>query len=163
MNKNLYIKREKCLKDLEELEILLDTVYKFLKDNGKKFRKEQSIAALKKIEEYYEKKERDYKKCEGLERQIFLELYSTCKHEVALKSDTPCYKCLICDRDVVFNSVVIPVNSLIFIDATNDYQAASIIKDFFKEIVYSDKDLIEAINELIEEMQYDKKIKVYRR
>jgi len=164
MNKELYIKTEKLLEEVRSASFLEGRIRKFLEDNENKFKKEESIKALKKIRAYFELKEKMYQECERRYEEVYKEFRSTCQHEVAIKyNNRPYYHCLICNSPLGHNSDIIPETSIISIDTTNDYKVGYIIKEIFEEIIYSDKDLVETINEVLEEMQYDRDIKVYRR
>lgn len=160
MGKELYIKREEQLKKLREVRSLVLVLEEFLRNNQENFKRKESIEALKRIREYYELKQKEYLEIDKKEKEIYEELYSTCKHEVIVKGNggNPYYQCLICKR----NSVE-PKNSLISIDVTNDRQVAYIMDKILKDVVHSDKDLMETISDAVEEMQYDRDIKVYRR
>lgn len=164
MNKELYIQKEKSLKELQELSFLVHSLQSFLIENEKKFKREKSIDALNKIKQYFELKEKEYHKSENKQKEILRKLYSTCTHETAIKRrNISNYQCLICGCSLGKARDDIPEDCLISIDTTKDYKAAYIIEGIFKEIVYSDKDLIETINDAVLEMQYDRDIKVYRR
>lgn len=164
MNKELYIKNANKEKELKELYYILRNLQSFLKDNENNFKREKSILALKRIKEYLEKKENEYKLLENEQKNIEKELYHTCNHEIAIKySNIPTYQCLICKNNLDKDRNIIKEKALISIDTTNDYKVAYIIEEVFKEVIYSDKDLIDTINDLIEELQYERNIKFYRR
>lgn len=164
MNKELYIRKEESLKELQKLRVLVSCLQTFLEKNEKNFKREESIEALEKIRTYFEINEKEYHESESKYREVEMKLYSTCNHEVAVKrSNYFCYECLICNRILESNRDKVPENSLISIDTTKDYEVAGIIEEIFKEVVHSDKDLIEEISDAIEEMQYDRDIKVYWR
>ncbi len=165
MNKELYIKREKQLEELNRMYSLVNWLQKFLSENEKNFKMDESIESLKKIKMYFEQKEKEHQDFENKVTETYKELCSTCKHEIAIRySNRPySYICLICNCALKENSDMIPNDSLISIDTTKDYEVAYIIEKVFKEVVYSEKDLIETIDELVEELQYDRNIKVYRR
>ena len=160
MNKELYIKREEQSKKLSEVRGLVFVLRKFLENNQENFKRKESIEALKRIREYYELKNSEYLEIDKKEKEIYEKLYSTCKNEVIVKGDggNPYYQCLICKRNFIE-----PKNSLISIDVTNDRQAGYIIDKMLKDVVHSDKNLMETISDAVEEMQYDREIKVYRR
>lgn len=163
MNKELYIKREEQLKKLRELSFLVHTLEKFLEKNEKNFKKEESIEALKRIKEYFKLKEDEYCECDKEYWELYDQLRFTCKHEVAIRYfNSSYYQCLICGNNLDYCDKL-PEKALISIDTADDYKVADIIEDIFKEVVHSDKDLMETISEAIEEMQYEKNIKVYRR
>lgn len=160
MDKELYIKREEQLKKLWEVRSLVLVLEEFLIKNQENFKRKESIEALKKIRSYFELKQKEYLEIDKKEKEIYNKLYSTCKHEVIVKGNcgNPYYQCLICKR-----SSIEPKNSLISIDVTNDRQVGYIIDKIVKDVVHSDKDLMETISDAVEEMQYDRDIKVYRR
>lgn len=155
MNKKLYIKRDNQIKELKKLKIIVDSLESFLKENEKKFKRIESVEALKKIRLFFEKKQKEYLDCENKAKEMDKELYCACSHEVSIKHFNLQYHCLICDHVVS--------DSLISIDISNDYKVIHIIESIFNDVVYSDKDLIETISEKLEEIQYDRNIKVYRR
>ena len=164
MNKELYIKRENKLNELNKLRVIVRALQDFLENNENNFKKEESVEVLKRIREYYEVKQKEYDTNEEEEKKIYKELYSTCNHEVSVKwSNRPAYRCLICE--CAFDEDGIPINeiALISVDTTKDYEVAYIIEDIFKDIVHSDKDLVETINDAVEDLQYERNIKVYRR
>lgn len=164
MNKELYIKNKNKVKELKELYYILRNLQSFLKDNEKNFKRENSILALKKIKEYLEKKEKEYKLLESDQKNIEKELYYNCNHEIAIKySNMPAFQCLICGSSLDKDRNIIREKALLSIDTTNDYKVAYIIEEAFKDIVYSDKDLMDTINNLVEELQYERNIKIYRR
>lgn len=164
MNKELYIKNEKQKLTLKNINTLVYTLEKFLEESNNKFKKEESIEALKKVKKYLELKKQELKETENIQKNIYHELYTTCNHEVAIKySNIPSYRCLICECALTRESIDIPKQSLISIDTTNDYKVAYIIEELFQKIIYSDKDLIETITEFLEEIQYERNIKIYRR
>ena len=160
MDKELYIKREEQLKKLWEVRSLVSVLEEFLIKNQENFKRKESIEALKRIKLYFELKQKELLEIDKKEKEISNELYSTCKHEIAIKGweGNPYYQCLICGH----NSIE-PINSLISIDVTNDFQVGYIIDKILKDVVHSDKDLMETISDAVEEMQYDRDIKVYRR
>lgn len=163
MNKQLYIKNEKKLMELNKLFFLTQSLKSFLDENENNFKKQESIKALKKIREYLECKNKEYCNCEDQQRDINQELYLTCNHEIAIKySNSLYYECLICNHYLDYNMNTTPQNT-IFIDATNDEQVAYNVKKIFDEIVHSDKDLTETISPHLEEIQFERNIKVYRR
>ena len=51
----------------------------------------------------------------------------------------------------------------ILVDISNDYQVEYIIEKEFQNIIHSNKDLMQTMLSLIENMQYERDIKVYRR
>lgn len=160
MDKELYIKREEQLKKLWEVRSLVSVLEESLINNQENFKRKESIEALKRIKLYFELKQKELLEIDKKEKKIYNELYSTCKHEIAIKGwqGNPYYQCLICKHN--FNE---PKKSLISIDVTNDFQVGYIIDKIFKDVVQSDKDLMETIGDAVEEMQYDRDIKVYRR
>lgn len=160
MDKELYIKREEQLKKLWEVRSLVSVLEEFLIKNQENFKRKESIEALKKIRSYFELKQKEYLEIDKKEKEIYNKLYSTCKHEIAIKGweGNPYYHCLICGHN--YNE---PKKPLISIDVTNDRQVGYIIDKILKDVVHSDKDLMETISDAVEEMQYDRDIKVYRR
>ena len=164
MNKELYIKREGLQKKERELYYLISNLQLFLKENEKKFTKEESIKSLIKIKDYLELKKQEHECCEDKEKELYKELHTTCRHEIAIKySNRPAYECLICNCCIDKDRNIIEKIADICIDTTNDYQVAYLIEDLFKEIVYSDKDLNETIIPFLENLQYERNIKVKRR
>lgn len=164
MNKELYKKNYKELKELNKLYNIIKTIENFLKENEKKFTFPESLDALKKIRDYLELKQKEYEEHKNKQRGIYKELYNTCKHEISIKySQYPSYQCLICEQTVGVNREIIPEVSLLSIDITNDYKVARIIEEKFNEVLNCDLDLVEEMTNLIEDLQYDRDIKVYRR
>lgn len=164
MNKELYIKKENKLEELQKLSFLVHSLKEFLTENEQNFKKEESIEALKRIKKYFEIKDKEYHDCEEKHKLMTKELISTCKHEIAIMpSRMPYYQCLICKQILSQNINAIPKKSIISVDVTNDYEVEYILEKIFIEVVYSDKDLIKTINQTVEELQYDRNIKIYRR
>lgn len=164
MNKDLYLKRESYLKQLNKLRNIVNDLEDFLKENENKFKKKDSIIALKTIKSYFENKKNEYEVIKLRYNKIDKELFKTCKHEVAIKYNIyPSYQCMICGRTLGVNHEIIPEISLLSIDTTDDYNVVKIIENRFKEIVKSNLDLVEEMTYLVEELQYDRNIKVYRR
>lgn len=164
MNKELYIKRENKLGELNKLRVIVRELQDFLKNNANNFKKDESVEALKRIRDYYEVKQKEYDINEEEEKKLYKELYSTCNHEVSIKwSNIPAHRCLICDCTLDKDRTPVEAKALIAIDTTKDYEVAYIIQEIFKDIVYSDKDLVETINDAVEDLQYERNIKVYRR
>lgn len=163
MNKELYIKKENAIKRERQIFCDISNLKEFLKDNEKNFKEVESIKALQAIRNYLIKKEKELKEAEQNSKYISKELASTCKHEITIKQN-PFYGycCLICNRHFT-NDNNIPNNTLISIDAVEDYHAFLDIQNSLKEIAHSDKDLIATMSELVEDMQYESNIKVYRR
>lgn len=161
MVKELYIKREQLLKELQELSFLVSILQTFLIENEKNFKRDKSIEALKKIKTYFEFKRQEAEVKEHEYREITRKFYSTCSHDIAIKKgNMDTYECLICNWSLGNN---IPDQSLISIDTSKDYQVAYTVEKILGDIVHSDKDLIETMSDVIEDMQYDRDIKVYRR
>ena len=163
MNKELYIKNEKQSKELSKLRYLIRDLQEFLRKNEKNFKRKESIDALKRIKEYLELKKKEYTISEKIHKETHKELISACKHEIAIKYyNMPYYKCLTCNHDLSWINEV-PKTPLISIDPSNDYEVIYTIEELLKEVMHSDKDLIETISTVLEEIQYEKNIKVYRR
>lgn len=164
MNKELYIKNEKQKKELTEISRVVYTLEKFLVKSENKFQNKESIEALKKIKEFLELKKKETEKYKKIQQATYQELYTTCKHEIAIKySNIPDYRCLVCNCSLTIEHKDIPKESLIMVDTTNDYKVAYMIEETFQKIIYSDSDLIETINHFLEEIQYERNIKIYRR
>lgn len=161
MNKELYIKKEITLQELMKSRALVNCLQTFLSQNEKNFKQEESIEALKRIRFFLTLKEEEYQKIQRRKETLEQKLLKTCQHEVAIKySNVPHYYCLICN--CILEGAP-PEDALLSIDTTDDYKVGNIIDKIFEEIVHSDKDLIETINAVLEEMQYERNIKIYRR
>ena len=161
MNKELYIKKQEIINNNRKLSSTVNSLNEFIINNEKIFKKVESIKSLKTIKDYLAniKKELDISDKEY--RKISRELICSCEHEIAIKRTRFCsYECLVCDR--VFGSDI-SKEPLISIDTNNDYETEIKILKTFKDIVNSDKNLLDTINEALEEFQYESKIKVYRR
>lgn len=164
MNKQLYIENENKQKELRELNIIIHDIQNFLQKYEDNFKKEDSIKAIIKIKAYLELKNKEKAEKEKIQTETYRNLYNTCSHEVSVKySNIPDYRCLICNCALTRENIEVPKQSLISIDTTNDYKVAYLIEDKFKEIINSDKDLVETIAEFLEEIQYERNIKVLRR
>ena len=164
MNKELYIKKQNAIKRERQIFCHITNLKEFLKDNEKNFKEVESIKALQTIRNYLIKKEKELKEAEQNSKYISKEFASTCKHEITIKQNPfSGYCCLICNRRLTSDNNSLPNNTLICIDAVEDYHAFLDIQNSFKEISHTDKDLIETMSELVEDMQYDSNIKVYRR
>ena len=164
MDKELCIKNEEIKERERNLSCTVSVLKKFLKDNEENFKEVESIKTLQVIRNYLIKKEAELKVVEKNSEGISNELYSTCKHEIAIQSRLRFgYACLICKHLLTRERNDIPRKPLISIDTSDDYEVEYIIENAFKEIVHSDKDLMETITELVEDIEYDRNIKVYRR
>lgn len=159
MNKELYIKERELLEKVRSLYSTFNSLREFLNKNEKKFINKKSILALQEIKEYLiilkEQLNKEDKNYKSLQR----ELISSCKHELVIK-DGYNFVCPICES---FFGNIIPDDTLLAIDVSKDYKASSKINSTLKEVVYSDKDLIETFLELLEEIQYENDIRIYRR
>ena len=164
MNKELYIKNEKAIEKERNLSCTVSILKEFLEDNEDNFKEVESIKSLQTIRNYLIKKVEELNEARKTSKEISKELYSTCNHEIAIQSRL-CfgYACLVCNHLLTRERNDVPSKVLISIDTSNDYETEYIIKDTFEEIVHTDKDLIETISELVEDMKYDRNIKVYRR
>ena len=161
MNKELYIKKQEIFNSNRKLSNTVNSLNEFIINNEKIFKKVESIEALKIIKEYLVNIEKELKINDNECRKISRELFCSCSHEITIKKDRYCsYECLVCNRILGSD---IPKESLISIDTNNDYQTEIKILKTFKDIVNSDKDLLDTINDALEEFQYESKIKVYRR
>ena len=159
MNKELYIKKEETLNELRKISFLVGTLERFLGENEKNFKREESIQVLKKLREYLQLKKELVKELESQYKQQYVELIKTCKHEISIKNiRTQYYKCLICGCNMDGKQT-----QNILVDISNDCQAEYIIEKEFQSIVHSNKDLMQTMFSLIENMQYERNIKVYRR
>lgn len=164
MDKELYIKKEKQREKLYKLSSIVDSLDNFLRDNENKFNRKESINALKTIKNFLENKRCEYEETKIKYSELDKKLFTTCKHEVSIKYNIyPSYHCLICGRTLGVDKEIIADLSLLSVDTTNDYKVGNILENKFKEIVFSDLDLIEEFTTLVEELQYDRNIKVYRR
>ena len=158
MNKELYIKKQEIINNNRKLSSTVNSLNEFITNNEKIFKQIESIESLKIIKEYLTNIEKDLDISDNECRKISRELICSCEHEIAIKRTSFCsYECLVCGR--VFGSDI----SLISIDTNNDYEIEIKILKTFKDIVSSDKNLLDTINEALEEFQYESKIKVYRR
>lgn len=164
MDKKLFIENINLSKETSKLGFIVRDLQKFLNENEKKFKEEKSIEAIDKIKLYLETKEQEYNDSNLKRKKLRHELSKNCNHEIAIKKGhVNLYECLVCNRTLTFNEKEMPSESLISIDATKDYEAVGIILNTFKDVVYSDKDLVETISNTVEELQYEKNIKVHRR
>lgn len=158
MNKELYIKKQEIINNNRKLSSTVNSLNEFIINNEKIFKKIESIKSLKIIKEYLTNIEKDLDISDNECRKISRELICSCEHEIAIKRTKFCsYECLVCGR--VFGSDI----SFISIDINDDYETEIKILKIFKDIVNSDKNLLDTINEALEEFQYESKIKVYRR
>lgn len=164
MNKELYRSIIENSNELRKLKFVLDSLRLFLKKNENSFKNEESINSLRRIKVYLENVEKDYQRRDLELRRKRLLLYSTCEHEVAIKSiEGAGCRCLICNKSFSWCDNIFPNEVSISVDVTRDYQVANIIGEIFEHAVYSDGDLVETISDALEELQYDRNIKVYRR
>lgn len=159
MNKDLYLKKEKLNNENQKLRSIFHYLKKFMKENEQIFKKKESIEALKSIKEYLIKIESEVIESDKECLKIHKELIGSCNHDVSIKRCWD-YQCLICKRYI---NKDIPKESLISIDTNGDYITEDKILKIFEDVVHSDKDLVETLGEALEELQYDSKIKVYRR
>ena len=159
MNKELYLKKEETLNKLREISSKIGELERFLGENEKNFKREESIQVLKKLREYLQLKKELVKELESQYKQQNIELIKMCEHEVSIKNRrTQSYRCLICGCNMDGKQT-----QNILVDISNDCQAEYIIEKEFHSIVHSNKDLMQIMLTLIENMQYERDIKVYRR
>lgn len=159
MSKELYIKKKETLKELREISGLVGTLEYFLKENEKNFKREESIKALKRIREYLKEKQEIHNKLEEQFKEQSVELMRICKHGISIKSRPfSSYHCLMCGKNMGEKDI-----PNISVDTTNDYQTEYIIEEQFQRTVHSENDLVLTMLSLIEDMQYERNIKVYRR
>lgn len=161
MDKVLYKKKNELIDKQYNLSIIVSSLENFFNENEKNFKRDESIATLKSIKNYLIEKKTELN---DVKKDLIIlqrKLIQNCNHEIAIKrSNIYNYQCLICNCSLGAN---IPQNSLISINTTKDYKVTSVIENIFKDIVYSDKDLIKTISYAVEEIQYESEIKVYRR
>ena len=94
-----------------------------------------------------------------LAKQQNIELIKMCEHEVSIKNRrTQSYRCLICGCIMDEKQA-----QSILVDISNDYQVEYIIEKELQNIIHSNKDLMQTMLSLIENIQYERDIKVYRR
>lgn len=162
MNKELYTQQEKIKIELDEIEREIRSLSIFLRDYEKSFKRNESIESLKTIKAYLLQKEQEYQKIYQNYCELEKELISTCNHEIVLnrRVGSPEYECLMCKSDL---GKKLPPKSLISIDISNDYKFEYLLEDILKKLVHSNLDLVETISNAVEEMQYEREIKVYRR
>jgi len=162
MDKETYKKNKEFRNKIELLEREINTIKNFLNKNESKFKKNDSIKALKNIKEYLIKKQAQLEKDQNNYKEDH-EIFSLgCQHEIAitLGCAKDIYRCLICGKKLGHAS---KEKSIIAIDTMNSSHKTWEIKEKFEQIVYSEDDLIETMTDILEDMQYESKIKVYRR
>ena len=161
MNKELYIKTKELKQKSNNLQSTFSSLNKFITKNEKIFKKNESIEALKKIKEYLLNIEKELDISNNECRKVSRELICSCKHEIAIKRTRVLnYNCMVCGVNLGSD---ISKETLISIDTNNDYETETKLVKIFKDIIYSDKELIDTMNDALEDFQYDSKIKVYRR
>lgn len=159
MSKELYIKKEETLKELREVSGLVGILEHFLKENEKNFKREESIKALRRIREYLKEKQKIHDRLETQFKEQSVKLMRICKHDISIKSRPfSSYHCLMCEKNMGEKDI-----PNISVDTTSDYQTEYIIEEQFQSTVYSENDLVQTMLSLIEDMQYERDIKVYRR
>ena len=159
MNKELYLKKEETLNKLRKISSTVGKLERFLGENEKNFKREESIQVLKKLREYLQLKKELEKELESWYKQQNIELIKMCEHEVSIKNRrTQSYRCLICGCIMDEKQA-----QSILVDISNDYQVEYIIEKELQNIIHSNKDLMQKMLSLIENMQYERDIKVYRR
>ena len=159
MNKDLYIKEQKEFDKNTNLTNTFHCLKEFIEEEEKIFKRKESIEALKSIKEYLTNLQKELLESNKEYQKIHKELACSCNHEVAIREGFG-YHCLICYTSLGKD---IPKESLISIDTNGDYITEDKILKIFEDVVHSDKDLVETLGEALEELQYDSKIKVYRR
>jgi len=154
--KELYINYKKEEKELRKLQFLIEDLQKFINLYEKNFKRQESIIVLKKIKEYLTNNKEKLNTTKNKVKELEQKLITTCKHDIVIK-DYLSYICLICGEYVEREQ------SKIAIDTTKEPHLTNRIIKILIETIQSDKDLIETMSKELEEMQYEREIKVYRR
>lgn len=161
MNKELYKEIKIKLRELQNISFKTSTLETFLRENEKNFSREESKNALNKIREYLLEMKQIQKSLETEYKELITIQSKTCNHEISIKKSTShSYYCLICEKNLGENQNKI---SNLSIDVTKDYEVYYIIEKYFNELIKSDKDVFEEIIILLENLQYERNIKILRR
>lgn len=161
MNKELYREIKSKLKELQNITFVASTLESFLIENENKFKKEESIKALNKIREYLQEKQKIQSILESEYKELITRQTRTCNHEISIKKSTsPSFYCLICGKNMGENQNNIPNLS---VDVSKDYEVYYIIEKHFETLIYNNENIEESIIKLLENLQYERNIKVLRR
>lgn len=134
----------------------------FLNNNEKKFKKEESILALRRIREFLENKKKEYEQMKKEYRRVQLELYSLCSHEVIVKDSLKNNVCPIC-KNQFFMDYPTTTKYIIDILSYRDHQINLIIDSIINEVIFSNEDFLEYLEEKLEELEIYDDVKVLRR
>lgn len=161
MNKELYKEIKSKLKELQNITYKTSVLESFLKENEKNFTRKESINALNKIKEYLLEQRKIQSTLETEYKELITRQIKTCNHEVSIKRSTsPSFYCLICGKYMGDNQNNIPNLS---VDISKDYEVYYIIEKHFERLIQNDEDISESIIKLLENLQYERNIKVLRR
>ena len=98
MEKELFVKEKETKRVLDEKYHDLFPIASFMSEYAKWFKTEESKEALKKIKEYLDKENKEYKKLYDNHHKAFFKFVDSCKHEIAVTTSptiSDC-KCIIC-------------------------------------------------------------------
>lgn len=161
MNKKLYKEIKIKLKELQNIVYKTSTLENFLQENEKNFTREESIKALNKIREYLLEQQKIQTTLEREFKELITRQTKTCNHEVSIKRNiSPSFYCLICGKYMGDNQFDIPNLS---VDVSKDYEVYYIIEKHFEELIQNNENILESITKLLENLQYERNIKVLRR
>lgn len=160
MNKELHIQIVNLNIEIFELRNITGKLEELFKIEDA-FKQKESILALRKIKNYY-----DIKKDElSTKEKRLSELRSLCNHYIAIKSNRLVkFQCLFC-KEYFFDirEMEYKPGNYLWIDTSNDLDVDRKLRLFFDDTINSDKDVMEEVSRYVGEIQYESKIKIYRR
>ena len=153
---------QKKMKDqLEGIHYIFFELSKFLNNHEKKFKKKESILALKRIRDFCENKRKETEQIEKEYRRVRVILCSMCSHEVIVKDSLGNSICPICKDNFVRdypNTTKYVINILTY----DDRKINSIIDSMINEVIESNEEFVEYLEEKLEDFD-DDNVKVLRR
>lgn len=169
MNRKIYEERLKIYKEQikrkERMNKLNSDYWKlneFLRENQNKFKNKESIEALKRINAYFETTQKELTKLQKEIKIARLRPRTDCKHEIILKNANQ-LECLICGCDLFREDVDCELKIDLGGDVYRQNEIYNKVLTIFDEIIKQEGDIVEEMIPLLEELQYESDIKIYRR
>lgn len=153
--------QKKTKDQLEEIHYIFFELSKFLNNHEKKFKKKESVLALKKIKDFCENKRKESWQIEKEYRRVRVILSSMCSHEVIVKDRLGNSICPICKDNFVRdypNTTKYVINILTY----DDRKINSIIDSKINEAIEGNEEFIECLEEKLEDFDASN-VKVLRR
>ena len=162
MDKKEYLYLCKKKKEIRDLYIKCNVLNNFLNKYKSCFQDNNSIDAIKRIENYLEvlnnKYKNEYKEFE-YKKSIFKKI---CNHEILIKwKHAFGYNCLTCNGFIDFESEKVNESKLI-IEELDEFHYSHLFEDACENIIEANQDLIDGIIDVVRGID-DNKVLVHRR